>query len=281
MAGVVVVFDFDKTILDCDSDNWVVDELGISELFTQFLPTLPWNSLMDRMMMELHSRGKTIKDIAECLKHAPLNPRIISAIKSAHASGCDLRILSDANAFFIDTILKHHGLIECFTEINTNPSFIDEEGWLRILPYHDFSSHSHGCSSCPPNLCKGLVMERIRASLPAEGKKNIIYLGDGTADFCAGLKLEEGDFLMPRKNYPIWEITCTNRSLIKAKVHEWNDGEDLETILLDLINPFFIEEKYNVRSSTTDRMVLAVECKFLTSSIPAHEASSNSTLPVP
>ena len=45
-AGVVIVFDFDKTILDCDSDNWVVDELGATELFTQLLPTLPWNSLM-------------------------------------------------------------------------------------------------------------------------------------------------------------------------------------------------------------------------------------------
>ena len=47
MAGrVVVVFDFDKTILDCDSDNWVVDELGVNHLFTQLLPTMPWNSLM-------------------------------------------------------------------------------------------------------------------------------------------------------------------------------------------------------------------------------------------
>lgn len=83
------------------------------------------------------------------------------------------------------------------------------------------------------HLQQGLVVERIRASLPAEGNKKIIDLGDGTADFCAGLKLEEGDFLMPRKNYPIWEIICNNRSLIKAKVHEWKDGEDLETILLN------------------------------------------------
>ena len=45
-AGVVIVFDFDKTILECDSDNWVVDELGANELFTHLLPTLPWNSLM-------------------------------------------------------------------------------------------------------------------------------------------------------------------------------------------------------------------------------------------
>jgi hypothetical protein len=46
MAGVVVVFDFDKTIIDCDSDNWVIDELGFTDLFEELLPTMPWNSLM-------------------------------------------------------------------------------------------------------------------------------------------------------------------------------------------------------------------------------------------
>lgn len=46
MAEIVVVFDFDKTIVDCDSDNWVVDELGFSVLFNRLLPTMPWNTLM-------------------------------------------------------------------------------------------------------------------------------------------------------------------------------------------------------------------------------------------
>lgn len=46
MAGIVVVFDFDKTIIDLDSDNWVVDELGATNLFNQLLPTMPWNSVM-------------------------------------------------------------------------------------------------------------------------------------------------------------------------------------------------------------------------------------------
>lgn len=44
--GIVVVFDFDKTIIDVDSDNWVVDELGFTGLFDQLLHTMPWNSLM-------------------------------------------------------------------------------------------------------------------------------------------------------------------------------------------------------------------------------------------
>ncbi|KAG4124914.1 hypothetical protein ERO13_D10G066750v2 [Gossypium hirsutum] len=123
--------DFDKTILDCDSDNWVVDKLGATELFNELLPTMPLNSLMDRMMKELHIQGTKIEDIVAVLKRTPIHPRIIQAIKSAHALGCDLKIVSDANVFFIDTILKHHGLKECFSEINTNPSFVDEEGRLR------------------------------------------------------------------------------------------------------------------------------------------------------
>ncbi|KAG5537846.1 hypothetical protein RHGRI_025072 [Rhododendron griersonianum] len=154
MAGIVVVFDFDKTIIDLDSDNWVVDELGATESFNQLLPTMPWNTLMDTMMGELHSRGKTIDDIAEVLKRAPIHPRVVSAITAAHALGCDLRVVSDANLFFIETILKHLGLRDCFTEINTNPSYVDDQGRLRILPYHDFHSSPHGCDRCPPNMCK-------------------------------------------------------------------------------------------------------------------------------
>jgi pyridoxal phosphate phosphatase PHOSPHO2 len=42
--GVVVVFDFDKTIIDCDSDNWVVDALGATARFDDLLCRLPWNS---------------------------------------------------------------------------------------------------------------------------------------------------------------------------------------------------------------------------------------------
>ncbi|GJR99198.1 thiamine phosphate phosphatase-like protein [Tanacetum coccineum] len=41
----------------------------------------------DRVMEELHSQGKTIEDIVNCLNRVPLHPQIVSAIKSAHAQG--------------------------------------------------------------------------------------------------------------------------------------------------------------------------------------------------
>ncbi|KAK9281810.1 hypothetical protein L1049_004716 [Liquidambar formosana] len=268
MAEIVVVFDFDKTIIDCDSDNWVVDGLSATDLFNQLLPTMPWNSLMDRMMRELHSQGKTVEGIAEVLKRAPIHPRVIPAIKSAHSLGCDLKIVSDANLFFIETILEHHGLRDYFSEINTNPSFIDKEGRLRIFPHHDFTTSSHGCNLCPPNMCKGVVIERIQASLSVEGEKTFIYLGDGSGDFCPSLKLGDRDHVMPRKNFPLWDLICKKRELIKAKIHEWSDGEELEHVLLHLIGAISTQEN----NSSNSAQLISVDCKLQTMSTSAHEA---------
>ncbi|KAJ0964638.1 hypothetical protein J5N97_025776 [Dioscorea zingiberensis] len=253
----VLVFDFDKTIMDCDSDNWLIDHLGATKLFDDLLLTLPWNTAMGKIMEELHSQGWSVEDMAEVLRKAPLHPNTISAIKSAYALECELRIVSDANKFFIETILEHHGLLNYFSEINTNLGFVDEEGRLKIFPYHDFTSNvsSHGCPLCPPNMCKGLIIERIKAEMVTEGKKRIIYLGDGKGDFCPTLKLGsnekynfnigKADFVMPRFKYPVWELINENRELIKAEVHEWSDAEEQEKILLQLINKVAMAELSN------------------------------------
>ncbi|KHN32680.1 Inorganic pyrophosphatase 2 [Glycine soja] len=87
MAGNVVVFDFDSTIIECDSDNWVLDEFGLTEKFYQLLPNMPWNPLMDKMMNELHSQGKTIEDIVQVLNRTPMHPSIVPAIKASYSLG--------------------------------------------------------------------------------------------------------------------------------------------------------------------------------------------------
>ncbi|CAH9088588.1 unnamed protein product [Cuscuta europaea] len=272
-AKVIVVFDFDKTIIEVDSDNWVVDRLDFTPLFNHLLPTMPWNSLMDKMMNELHANGKTAEDVEEVLKRVPVHPRIVPTIQSLSAIGCDLRIVSDANLFFIETILKHHGIRECFSEIKTNPGYVDKEGRVRIIPYHDFHISSHGCNNlCPPNMCKGKIIEGVQDSLASEGEKRIIYLGDGVGDFCPSLKLKEGDFVMPRKFFPVWKLINENRKLVKAEIHEWTDGEELELVLLRLINKIYIEE---------DNQLLPVETLELQAiHILSHDTISKA-IPVP
>ncbi|OAY84434.1 thiamine phosphate phosphatase-like protein [Ananas comosus] len=240
MAATIVVFDFDYTIIDCDSDNLVVDDLGGTALFNELLKSMSWNSAAAKMMRELHLQGRSIDEITQSLRRAPLPRSMIAAIKTAYALGCELKIVSDANMFFIETILKHHELIDCFSEIITNPSYVDEEGKLTISPYHDFATRTHGCGLCPPNLCKGMIIERIRSSALAaeEKKRRLIYVGDGKGDYCPSLKLSERDCLMPRKHFPLWELIysgSTKALVIKAEIHEWTDAEELERVLLRLI----------------------------------------------
>jgi pyridoxal phosphate phosphatase PHOSPHO2 len=198
----------------------------------------------DRMMMELLSQGRSTDDIEACLRKMPIDSQIVEAIKSAKSLGCDLKIVSDANQFFIEKILEQHNLLDCFSEIYTNPTSVDENGKLRILPYHSDASVPHICNLCPSNLCKGLVMDSIRGGSDANDQisRRFIYLGDGGGDFCPTLKLRECDCVMPRTNYPLWKKISDNPSLIKAQVKEWSNAEELQRILLQLVNAIMKED---------------------------------------
>ena len=46
------------------------------------------------------------------------------AVVDLAARGCDLVIVSDANSFFIEAILQHHGLLEHFKEVGVSPPAI-------------------------------------------------------------------------------------------------------------------------------------------------------------
>ena len=109
---------------------------------------------------------------------------------------------------------------------------------------------------------QGLIIDRIQDSISEEGKKRMIYLGDGSGDYCPSLRLKERDFMMPRKNFPVWDLICKDPLLVKAEIHGWSDGEELEQVLLHLINKISMEENAQFISS---------DCKLQTLSVSAHE----------
>ncbi|GKC91202.1 thiamine phosphate phosphatase-like protein, partial [Tanacetum coccineum] len=130
-------------------------------------------------------------------------------------------VLSDANQFFIETILKKHRVYDCFSKIITSPTVVDKEDRLRIFPYHGSEVPPHGCDLCPPNLCKGIVVKQMQDSTSEDVKKLvIIYIGDGGGDFCPTLKLRKEDHVMPRKDFPLHNLILKSFVPIKPEVHE-------------------------------------------------------------
>lgn len=120
-----------------------------------------------------------------------------------------------------------------------------------------------------------MLIERIQASLSAEGKqKRFIYLGDGAGDYCPSLRLLEGDFMMPRKNYPVWDLICRNPMLLKAEIREWTDGEEMERVLFELIDTIITEEEIE------SGQLISSDCKLQNIALSAHEALLPA-LPVP
>ncbi|KAJ0758796.1 putative inorganic diphosphatase [Helianthus annuus] len=250
---MIIIWDFDQTIITDDCDHWVVLETDLTKLFHRVRDTLSWHQIivrslfslhsivsalsvsLDRMMDELHAQGKTINDFVDRLNKFTIDPQMISAIRSAHELGCEMKVLSDGNHFFIETILKNNGVFECFSGIISNPTVVDEEGRLRILPYKGKNRFPHGCMLCSPNLCKGTVIDDIRHS--DKKKRGIVYIGDGRDDLCPTLKLTEQDYVMPKEKNTLHHMLTLAKVPIKPKIHAWKDGEQLENNLIRLLSP--------------------------------------------
>ena len=41
-----MIFDFDCTIIDVDSDPWVAEQLGLLPIFDELRAQMPWNDMM-------------------------------------------------------------------------------------------------------------------------------------------------------------------------------------------------------------------------------------------
>ncbi|KAK9814809.1 hypothetical protein WJX72_011889 [[Myrmecia] bisecta] len=193
------VCDFDWSLIEENSDTFVVKELGAWEAFCRLKATqLPWTQLMDAALgaahAEHHATAASIR--AACARtplHQAMHEVVLAAAGAAH---CDLAIVSDANTVFIHEILSAHQLTECFREVHTNPAVFNGEGALRVQPYH---GEPPGCKHCPPNLCKGQVLEKL---LLEQTYSRVVYLGDGGGDFCPCTRLGPDDVILARTAYP-------------------------------------------------------------------------------
>jgi pyridoxal phosphate phosphatase PHOSPHO2 len=125
--------------------------------------------------------------------------RGVKALKAAINPQTNFLCLSSSNTVFISTILESKGLQDLFTEIVTNPAEWDPSGLLKVKRHVDPSGPQHNCPvGCNPNICKGSELDAFLKRRGTEYDR-IIYVGDGTNDFCPALRLRSQDMVLCRR----------------------------------------------------------------------------------
>jgi pyridoxal phosphate phosphatase PHOSPHO2 len=174
------------------------------------------------LVVKLFERGITRSQIIEVFENLPLTPAMSSTVRLLHSKGYDLRIVSDANTIYIDTILKVSGITNVFSDIRTNPAHFDDRGCLIIGPYE--KSPEKCPNGCPSNMCKGKVMVEY---FKTRAYARAVYIGDGSGDFCACTKLREGDVALVRSGNPLEKLVKSKAQLVLATVVFWDSGKDV------------------------------------------------------
>ncbi|GAB9476081.1 Pyridoxal phosphate phosphatase [Globisporangium polare] len=244
-AQVLVVFDYDWSLVNENSDTFVFKQLHAPLLDTlrerlalrqQQQQEVSWTALMDELLHELSQQQPLVtpKVIRATLAQIPILDRMLDAVRLAvDTHGADLKIVSDANTVYIQSMLEHHALASHVSEVFTNPGFFEgvNSSRLRVQPYHALHLVPHGCPNCPANMCKGAILDQIRRGNP--GYTHVLYIGDGGGDFCPSTRLTAQDVVFARgddadgKAYGLLKKILAKREKVQAKVVPWSSGEDI------------------------------------------------------
>lgn len=266
MTRRLAAFDFDHTVIDVNSDIYIDrilieksssssnEDNNTSKTTTKRLryPSeidahRVWTHRMDAVFAYMHANGVTRDELTTCVRSIRIESSMCETIRRLKSLGFELIVVSDANSVFIDEILRANELAECFTRVYTNQAQFDESGRLRVRPFEDdFGAivGREGCACpnvCSANMCKGSILKfhlskmRENEGLRDEKQPLVVYVGDGTNDYCPGFCLTRPrDLYFVRSGFSLhtrMQNDETLRQRLPVDVTEWRTGEDILNVL--------------------------------------------------
>lgn len=214
----LIIFDFDRTIVDADSDATLIDKLREKQPPPEWeAGNHDWTPYMSDVFEHAYSAGLSRDDILQCIGCMRPTPGVKELIAVCAEEGWHIVIISDANTVFVEHWLKVNGLRDCITEIITNPAHWAGDK-LLIKPY----MHQTACARCPPNLCKKSALLQWTSKAKYE---KYVYCGDGRNDFCPVTVLPDHAIVCPRMGYPLHDLlkkdSSSSTPLVKANIVPW------------------------------------------------------------
>jgi len=232
-AGPLLIFDFDHTITDKNTDVEVQKlapggNIPQSSELRGLYSSQGWTQFMGAVFELLHQNNVTQVDILALMSSLEFTDGMETLLKKAVEDlSATIIIVSDSNSIFIQHILEVKNLSDLVDKVFTNPAWWDN-GKLCITPFHDQDS----CQLSTRNLCKGQIVEDYLRDSKEKGKtfSYIGYVGDGKNDYCPSLRLAESDIVFPRLGYTLEKVIMEEKDKtdkIKAEICCWASGETI------------------------------------------------------
>nr|XP_039273424.1 pyridoxal phosphate phosphatase PHOSPHO2-like [Styela clava] len=228
---LLLAFDFDHTIVDANTDTAIYKLSPNGDIPSEVkLPYKKgqWTAYMNAVFQYLHAECDATKDrYEEVLRMLPLTAYMVEIFQfiRQHQANIDFIIISDSNTWFIDIVLSQHNAKDLPIKVFTNEALFRDDGMLQMTPYH---IHDHDI--CPYNLCKGRVMQEFIAERQLAGVSysNIVYVGDGTNDYCPATTLSDKDMLFARKGFSLHKkLMKLENDVLKCEVKTWESGVEI------------------------------------------------------
>lgn len=235
----LIAFDFDNTIINKNSDIVAMELLPknkIPDSLRKLYKDDGWTNFMQgifKLLYENDFKETNIRSVIEDLEPTNGMCNLVKQLSNKH--NYDVIIISDSNSYFIDVWLQKNDLNGNVTKVFTNPAKFNN-GMLEIKMYHLQDT----CKLSTKNLCKGQILEDfINEQCQNDiNYEKVVYVGDGTNDFCPILRLNDKGLACVRDDYKLSTMvknTMAGKPIdstniihnIKSKVILWKTGIDI------------------------------------------------------
>lgn len=156
---VLIAFDYDRTIIDGNMDEQIrgmcEDHLpsDVKDKYDEDDMT----TYMDGVYSYLNSHNVSTDKLRSAVCKIPLTPGMDKLFELLAGDRYEVIVISGGNTLGIDWSLEHHGLKPCVSKVYSNPSYIDDNGRMKIERYHK----QDWCDLSEKNLCKGRIKDSL------------------------------------------------------------------------------------------------------------------------
>ena len=236
----LIIFDFDETIVDQDSEYEQANMTLSKEEYHKIveMDKIDYYDTFNYFFKRMKEIGLTLKDINSNLEKLKLSPKMEDLFDylRKNKSKYEMIILSGDIDYSIKHVLKYHGFLDLFDDFILNKTEIQDENSERLIfvPRDQFP---HTCDLCISSQCKGLELKKYLEKNQNKKYNKIIFVCDGGNDFCPSKKiLKKGDIVFPRVEHGLCRKLFDQKLIneLECDVFPWKSADEIVSKLKEL-----------------------------------------------